>query len=102
MQHAAVSSMTFTPRRTPKDAFEFVVGKIYQYVDKPIGFASGGISFLNDDNSFKVVRVDEDGDAWSMDCAYGGVPAHKRISGRPWCCATKVSLLHGHVKLVDG
>ena len=102
MPNAAVSSMTFTPRRTPKDALTYEVGKTYQYVGQPPGFTCGGLTFNNDDNSFSVSRVDDDGDAWSMDCAYGGIYAHDRPDQRPWCCGTSMALQDGNIVLVDG
>ena len=102
MRNAAVSSMTFTLRRTPKEVLKFEVDKTYQYIERPLGFTTGGVQFTNDDNSFRVSRVDDEGDAWSMDCTYDGIRAHDRSDPRPWCCATQHALIAGMVVLVDG
>ena len=93
MPNVVASSMTFTPRRTPKDALKYEVGKTYRLID---GYTGGlHLTFHDVNRKFVVSGVDYEGCAWSPNADYQGRKGD-------WCVGTQRALIAGRIVLVDG
>lgn len=75
---------------------EYEVGKRYLFTDTTE--LGDMFDFYNPDNSFVVVEVDSEGDAWTRDVEWGGVSP---MTSRGWCVATRNWLNDGTVVLKE-